>query len=441
MNIGSVREPAGRINVFISHAGEDIDLARALQSSIESVCGPDNVDVFLDYDKISFGSEIPEVIKDALGRSSFFIGVATHNLRNQFSWCGLELGYFFAAGKNVQEIWYLYHDEIQDVFKPYLGAQIVALEEKHKTTLPGPLKQVPDSPMYRLLIQIGVRASKLNFPEDPIKFFESLRTAAEAGAISITDAYVEQLRRNAKQARYPQSRLKVTIPIGLNPKTLPTLIKKATVSIYPKAAFYLKIPSSTDESPAEIQWDSFSDRMRSLCGGPHLSSIIYEIIDAFLPSQFDAKNDYLVQVPDNHSFRVILVRYEMFGDGQSEFVFNMIETLVPLQGGDPRTTLITSAIVMATQFRSLFIEHDATYAISIFETSGELLSLTKEMVRDLRRVHIESANLRFNEPALTEALGSPEQIHDWHVKWWPPVSDLENFAQSSRPYVLVFTRI
>jgi hypothetical protein len=75
MNDGSVREAFGRINVFISHAGEDIDLARALQSSIESVCGPDNVDVFLDYDKISFGSEIPEVIKDALRRSSFFIGV------------------------------------------------------------------------------------------------------------------------------------------------------------------------------------------------------------------------------------------------------------------------------------------------------------------------------------------------------------------------------
>jgi len=291
----SVLDTAGKLRVFISHAGEDTDLARVLQRSIESVCDPDNVDVFLDYDQITFGSEIPKVIKDALSRSNFFIGVATHNLRNQFSWCGLELGYFLAAGNDVQEICYLYHKEIQDVFKPYLGAQIVSLTDKHKTALLDAVKRVADSPIYRLLVQIGVGASRRRFPKDPIKFFDSLRTAAEAGATAVTDAYVEQLRRNAKQARYPQSRIKVTLPAGLNPTTLSTLIKKATVGIYPKAAFFLKIPGSSEESPAEIQWGPFTDRMRDLSGGPYLPSILYEIIDAFLPSQFDAKNDYLFQ--------------------------------------------------------------------------------------------------------------------------------------------------
>ena len=76
---------------------------------------------------------------------------------------------------------------------------------------------------------------------------------------------------------------------------------------------------------------------------------------------------------------------------------------------------------MATQFRSLFIEHDATYAIDLPVSSDKLLSLTKDIVRDLRRIQIESAALRLNEEALTKALGSPEQIHDWNIKWWPPV--------------------
>ena len=287
-----------------------------------------------------------------------------------------------------------------------------------------------DSGIYRLLAQIGVEASRRRFPKDPITFFESMRVSAETGAIAVTDAYVEQLNRNSKQTRYPQSRLSITFPTGINPTSLPALIKKATVRIYPKAAFFLKIPGSSEESPAEMEWDAFSDRMKGLSGGPYLPEIMYEIIDAFLPKQYDAKNDYLFQAPENHSFRVILVRYGRFGDGQSEFVFNLIETLVPLQGGDPKTTLITSAIVMATQFRSLFIEHDATYATSVLEASPDLLTLTKEMARDLRRIHIESSTLQLNEDSLKRALGQPDLIHDWSEKWWPPVLKLEDAAQA-----------
>ena len=94
MDDQTTREIDTKLNIFVSHAAEDMELARILQNAIERVCDPDNVDVFLDYDHIKFGAEIPAVIKIALSKSDFFIGIATHNLRNQFSWCGLELGYF-----------------------------------------------------------------------------------------------------------------------------------------------------------------------------------------------------------------------------------------------------------------------------------------------------------------------------------------------------------
>jgi hypothetical protein len=205
-------------------------------------------------------------------------------------------------------------------------------------------------------------------------------------------------------------------------------IETATVAVYPRAAYSLKIPGSSDESPAELDWAAFNDS-RGVAGNTHLSAIIYEIIGAFLPDQFDAKNDYLFQTPDHHTYRVILVRYEKFGDGRSEFIFNLIETLVPLQGGDPRTTLITSAIVMATQFRSLFIESDATYNTNKLAAIDGLSDTAKDLLRDLRRVRIESATLQVTETKLAEALGEGERVHNWNTQWWPPVRALEVAAQ------------
>ena len=377
------------LTIFISHAGEDTEIARVLQRSIEELCDPANVDVFLDYNQIKPGEELNKTIKDALSRGGFFIGVATHNLRNQFSWCGLELGYFLAAPSDLRQICYLYHKDILDVFRPYLGTQVVSLNDNHKPALQSSVKRAADFPIYKLLVQIGIEASRRNFPKDPFKFFDFLKAAAEDGAIAVTNAYADQLNRNARQARYPQGRIMVTLPSGVTDATLPALIKDATVSIYPKAGFVLHLSSSASEdSPTKMSWDTFSTKMTALSGGPHLPLIVYEIIDDFIPDQFDAKNDYLFKAPDNHSYRVILVRYQIYGDGRSEFVFNLIETLVPLTGGDPKTTLITSAIVMATQFRSLFIEPDATYSISSLDllssNDQELLIKAKDIVRDLR---------------------------------------------------------
>jgi TIR domain len=422
-----------KLHVFISHAGEDIDIARALQNAIENLCDPNNVDVFLDFNHISSGDELAGTIQDALGTSDYFIGIATHNLRNQFSWCGLELGYFLSRGKESREICYLYHKDILDVFKPYLGTQIVRLTDANKQVLSVAATAASETPIYRLLIQIGVEASRRCFPRDPFKFFESMRTAAQAGAIAITEAYAEQLNLNMRKARYPQGRVKVTLPVGITSATLPTKIKEATVGIYPKAGFVLEIPGAVEDSPAELTWDAFGQQMTINAGGPHLSLIMYEIIDDFLPSQFDAKNDYLFKAPNSHSYRVILVRYAMFGDGRSEFVFSLIETLVPLTGGDSRTTLITSGIVMATQYRSLFIENDATYSCASLAamTGDEFMTAAKGIVRDLRRIHIESATLGVGaRDDLKKALGSPDLVEGWFADWWPPVEKVEELAQA-----------
>jgi hypothetical protein len=432
-DLGNVNTSGAKLHVFISHVGEDMDIARALQNAIENLCDPNNVEVFLDFNHISAGDELAKTIQDALGRADYFIGVATHNLRNQFSWCGLELGYFLSRQKEFREICYLYHKDILDVFKPYLGTQIARLTDANKPVLAVSATSASETPIYRLLIQIGIEASRRCFPKDPFKFFESMRTAAQAGAIAITDAYAAQLNRNMRQTRYPQGRLKVTLPAGITTATLPAKIKEAMVGVYPKAGFVLQIPGAVEDSPAELTWDAFGQQMTINSGGPHLPLIMYEIIDDFLPSQFDAKNDYLFKAPNSHSYRVILVRYAMYGDGRSEFVFSLIETLVPLTGGDLRTTLITSGIVMATQYRSLFIEHDATYSCASLAsmTDDQLLAAAKGIVRDLRRIHIESATLGVGaKEDLKKALGSPDLVEGWFADWWPPVEKAEDVAQA-----------
>ena len=69
MSSQNVQDEMPKLNVFISHAGEDMEIARALQNAIEGLCGPNNIDVFLDYDHIDPGSEISDTIKEFLCRA------------------------------------------------------------------------------------------------------------------------------------------------------------------------------------------------------------------------------------------------------------------------------------------------------------------------------------------------------------------------------------
>jgi hypothetical protein len=144
------------------------------------------------------------------------------------------------------------------------------------------------------------------------------------------------------------------------------------------------------------------------------------------------RNDYLFQAPRKEIFRVILMECEIFGDGRSEFIFNLIKTLEPLRGGDPNPTLIASAIVLATQFRSLFIENDATYSIGALEGEPEekLVSDTKHILRDLRRIDMEAAALGLTKEALKAALGLPEEIKAWFENCSPLVENLEVAAHA-----------
>jgi hypothetical protein len=409
-----------KLSVFISHAAEDLEIARELENAIGALCEKDAVEIFLDYNHIEPGSAISEDIMHFLRKTDYFIGIATQNVRNQFSWCGLELGYFLARANDAENrhVNYLYHSEIQDVFKPYKGTRVVELSND---------EDVSKAPLYRLLRDIGVKASRRRFPKEPVEYFHNLPTAAKAGALSVTKIYHQLVRKQ----RYPQGRIGVTFEPGLTAETLPESIKKATVGIYPRAADSLEIPgASGDGCPVEMKWPEFNDKMEDRSGGPYLSSILYDIIDEFLPKQYNANNDYLFQGPRKHVFRVILIRYQTLPQG-SEFVFNLIETLAPLRGGDPETTLIASAIVLAAQFRSLFIEHDATYAIRTMEVlrDQQFSPTVKGLLRDLRRIRIEADMFGLTEDALKEALGAPDQVGSWYAIWKPLVANVEKAAR------------
>src|SRR4051812_32450412 len=93
-----VKESGTReLNVFISYAHEDYEIAKALSNMLNETFGRALPKIFLDSMSIPAGGDISENIKSGLKLADVLILVSTGMLRGNYSWGGFETGYFEAC--------------------------------------------------------------------------------------------------------------------------------------------------------------------------------------------------------------------------------------------------------------------------------------------------------------------------------------------------------
>jgi hypothetical protein len=151
-----------------------------------------------------------------------------------------------------------------------------------------------------------------------------------------------------------------------------------------------------------------------------------------LPNQAEAANDIVFLAPNQRYYRIILVMHQVYGNGQRDFIINMIETLQRNWGGDHRTTILTAGIMLASKYRSLFLEKDSRYqaeALSVL-SDDELRLKVGQLLRDLGRIYADGAAEGLaDQNALIKLLGATDEVKDLFDKWWPPINAMEKAAQ------------
>jgi hypothetical protein len=77
-----------------------------------------------------------------------------------------------------------------------------------------------------------------------------------------------------------------------------------------------------------------------------------------------------------------------YGDGRRAFIIYLIESMPRLSGGNPDTSTLMSAIVMAARFRFLFLEDGSLYNWTSYAVLSDevFVSRVRQMFNDIDRV-------------------------------------------------------
>lgn len=433
MSTGSPLEAmraSDKMKIFISHPHEDLDVAAALREAILEL-DRGLIDVFLDQSHIAEGKQITPTITDALSGASFFIGVGTDATRGPYAWCGLELGYFLAIERHTSpSVVCLFHDEVPDVFHPYKNVKLVSLAPRHTTEFSTDVFAVDQAPLTIFFKNLSNQFNKMFPARDAGEFFNRALDWQKKSAIAVTEAYFKCLQTRVAEVWYPQKRLEIQIPsrqeeLSEIPDDACVVIGNAAYSV-----LNLGFPSGSGDF-VKRSWPDFCRLVVRQSGGEHLPRILSEIVGSVLPFASDPQNDLVFLAPNQKRYRVVLVKHQLYGNGRRDFIFNLIETLKPVGGGDQKSTMLTAAIMLASRYRSVFLEKDARYGRGRFDEMGEedLILQTKQMLKDLQRINFDAAEEGFNDvSALITLLGESEAVKALFARWWPPLNALEDAA-------------
>jgi hypothetical protein len=424
-----------KLAVFISYPTENHKIAAGIEDALRTF-DRDKFDVFLDRARIDEGGDLTSTIENALERADYFVGIGPAASRSNFSWCGMELGYFLASTKGKpRHITAIYNNEIPDLFRRYKNVQVISLEEKHRSELGPEVHNVEDSDLYSFFQRLSEEIGRRFPPASPARYFEDAQKWAEKSAKEITDSYFDTLQEGVKSTWFPQKRIEVrTDSFAFWEKGNPTIPAQAIVVLEATTCGVFKYGVSKEQTSVTKTWKEFEDLVLQQTGALNFTTMTADVIVSALPNNAEALNDHCFLAPDEKSYRILLVMHRLYGNGKREFVVNLVETLRPISGeGDKDTSVMTAAIMLASKYRFLFLEQESRYGTDRMAqaTGGNSTIAVRQLIKDLDRVHAEASKEGFGDESALTKLFSPAdefEVRDLFGKFWPPLTAMKRAA-------------
>ena len=309
------------------------------------------------------------------------------------------------------------------------------LEKKHCSELGPDIRPVGNTDLYSFFNELSEEIGRRFPPPSPARYFEDARKWAEKGARDVTESYFNTLQERVKSTWFPQKRIEVrTDASAFWERPSPQLPEQAAVVLETTTCGVFKYGVPREQASVAKTWKEFEEIIQQQTGGLNFTAMITDVIVSALPNNAEALNDHFFLAPDEKSYRILLVMHRLYGNGNREFVLNLVETLRPIAGeGDKETSLMTAAIMLASKYRFLFLEQESKYSVERISQAikGSSTIAVRQLLKDLDRVHAEATKEGFaDETALIKMFGTADEyeVRDLFERFWPPLIAMKTAA-------------
>ncbi|HEY8095419.1 MAG TPA: toll/interleukin-1 receptor domain-containing protein, partial [Methylobacter sp.] len=430
-------------SAFISYHHDDKIIGEALSEQFYFLAskgeGKRALSAFLDAKDIPAGQAWKPIIDTGLREKDWLIVIFTGD---QSVYCGYEIGTFsqLHMGSPDRRIMGLYDvpdDKLPIVLKDNQNTPIPILDRvlvpKDVTVSTEEVnfwfhstlgKFLKDFCNYKCLYTVG------HEKDDPSAYNSNIALAAK----HIANAFGLARGNDVKNETPSQITFEITVK-GVGEKKLDNIPDEASVvgtSVF-FATLGLVLPVSWDQAP-NTTWGKLNELLQgeSKKPIPWLHKVESDIVRA-LNSRALTGDDVTFRVDSGKVFRAILVRHKLFINGDRRFYLLLVESIDRRFAGIPRSSLLLTAIILASRWRFSYFENWMETVDRVF---GEATSLRdfadscKQLLYNIDWIEVEAVELgTSNMKAMVNAFGPDmrARVERFFDDWEKSKEDLSVF--------------
>jgi hypothetical protein len=415
-----------KTNVFISYAHEDTIIANAIKDQLTSLArngrGASSLNCFLDTESIQPGVKYEPVIRAALEEADWLIVVFTGY---QSVYCGFEIGIYSIIkpqpDKSIDEKPVAcVHDVDQRKLPAVVEGYSTTLISRIAPYLPDPLNELTQNaelwwknPVGKLLRAICATKglyTPQHRADNPVQYQIDIAQAAS----NIAYAF-EIARQEDEQSETP-------VQAGLELIVFPPFEGKDDERIPPHSAVLgsssafkilgLNVPYSVGSSEVpQITWGELRQAL-STAGHANipwmdrLETNIRLAVALKVPQPDDVT--FRGSGQDRRIYRAVLTRHKLYKNGKRRFYVLLVETFDRRFVGDPDTSLLLTALMLASRWRFTFFErwNETLKQFDNNRSDAEFLDACKQLEYNMEWIENEGVELGAdNLDAMVHAFG------------------------------------
>ena len=419
-----------KVHVFISYAHEDTIIAKAIKNQLTLLAqggkGAPSLDCFLDTESIQPAVKYEPVIRAALEQADWLIVVFTGD---QSVYCGYEIGMYsilkLQADKSPNEkpVACLHDVELKKlpaVVEGYNTTQISRIapylpDAPNKLT--DDAKLWWDSPIGKLLRAICKTKdmyTTAHRSNDPGQYEIDIAEAAS----KITFSFDEARQEDEKSETPLQAGLEISVFPPFEAKDGQRIPPHSTV-LGSSSAFDilgLRVPYSVSGSEApRITWEDLRGALstRGRASVPWLDRLETNIcLAAALKNPPPDDVTFRGSGQDSRIYRAVLTRYKQYKNGKLRFYVLLVETFDRKFVGDPDTSLLLTAIMLASRWRFTYFErwNQTLKQFDDQHSDAEFLDACKQLEYNMEWIENEGVELGAdNQDAMVHAFGDQQR--------------------------------
>jgi hypothetical protein len=436
--------PVRKLGIFLSYASEDQQFADVIADRLLSSF---SFSVDLKYmSQFQLGMNFRKLIDQALDSADILLVIATGREKLSHGFTGYEVGYFRKSQETrryIDEnlalerliIPIAMFAEMPDTLAEIEG---VGIAKADRFLLDSDIatkgSETATDPFFNLLMRLDGILDRLDpaprSPDQHAKF----RSRYEHESQAFYRALRTVLSTLPLSVEFPKTRLSLRLPADFN-STDVELDKNVTVSCNgPTAGIFERT-----QSERWVPWPEFYRRI-----GPEEIAMTWNdalraLVASMITANFSNSDQLVFSFDERKLFRLFVSKSTTYFDETRELVIYVVEVFRYRDAGDPFTTFLAKAIMIALRYRSLFLEAGSPYGPTAIRlhTGQQRKAAVKELLRELRLLLLQSREAGLGEKShILELYGAEESVVDGVLETMKTWQDQKEKLHASAAAVL-----